>query len=105
LARLYQDMLIGDSEYRVSREQLKRRLETLVVPENPKLIEAGTCLENFRDLWIAASLTEKRDLTRIMVGSIVVNVIEEKIIGIEAADSFHIIFSKICKDMQVEVIK
>ncbi|HET6445461.1 MAG TPA: hypothetical protein VFI27_12865, partial [candidate division Zixibacteria bacterium] len=105
LARLYQDMLIGDLEYRDSRESWRRRLETLVVPENPKIIEAGSYLENIGDLWFAASLEEKRDLTRIMVGSIVVNVIDEMIVGIEAVDSFHFVFSKICKDMQVEVIK
>ena len=52
-----------------------------------------------------ASLEEKRDLTRIMVGSTVVDLIDEKIVGIEAVDSFHIAFSKICKDMPVEVIK
>jgi hypothetical protein len=105
LARLYQDMLVGDSEYRDSRERWRRRLETLVVPENPKLIEAGTYLENIGNLWFAASLEEKRDLTRIMVGSVAVDVIDEKIIGIEAVDSFHVVFSKICKDMLVEVIK
>jgi hypothetical protein len=105
LARLYQDMLINDLEYKDSRDQLRRRLETLVVPENPRLIEAGTYIEKIGELWLAASLEEKRDLTRIKVGSILANVFDEKIVGVEAVDSFHIVFSKISKDMPVEVIK
>jgi hypothetical protein len=96
LARLYQDMLVSDSEYRESKENWQRKLETLIVPENPKLMKAGRYLENLGNLWDEASLEEKRDLTRIMVSSITIDVMEEGIVGIGAKDSFHIVLSKVC---------
>jgi len=65
------------------------------------LIKAGRHFENSGNLWDAASLEEKRYLTRIMLSSIAIDVMAEEIIGIGAVDSFQVILSTVCKELEI----
>jgi Xaa-Pro aminopeptidase len=104
MTRLYQDLLIDDQEYRETLERLRSHLTSLILPENPRLIEVGNYLEKLRDLWTAASLEERRDLTRIIVRSVVVNVKHERIVGIEPVGAFRLLLDEICEDMELELV-
>jgi hypothetical protein len=69
------------------------------------LIKAGRYFENSGNLWDTASLEEKRDLTRIMLSSIAIDAMAEEIIGIGAVDSFQVILSTVCKELEIVVMK
>ena len=83
--------MTDDDGYKETLELLQRYLSTLILPENPDLIEVGKCMEKIVDRWTAASLGGKRELTRIILKSITVNVIDERITGITPVDSFSLV--------------
>lgn len=77
---------------------------SLVLPDNPQLIEAGELLENLEALWEAATLTEKRDITRLLLEEMYVDVKTGTIVSIKPKAAFRLLLSDICADLGVEVL-
>ncbi|RLC75542.1 MAG: hypothetical protein DRI61_14725, partial [Chloroflexi bacterium] len=67
LGRLYADGAIDDLEYQTERDEIKRRLEELVVPEPSGTVEAGFQLETLGDVWPYATPWEKKEICRLML--------------------------------------
>jgi len=97
--------LTDDDEHKETLELLQSYLSTLILPENPNLIEAGKCMERIVDIWSAASLGGKRELTRILRKSIAVNLIDERITGITPIDAFSLMLDEGCEDLQVLLLE
>ncbi|GMQ79389.1 MAG: hypothetical protein BMS9Abin02_1977 [Anaerolineae bacterium] len=104
LALLYRDLMIDDIEYREKRKELQSRLDSLIIPENPQLIEAGSYLEVIGDLWSVASIEERRDLTRIMIDAVYIDVIEEKIIMVKPVKAFKLMLTKVCDSLEDVIV-
>lgn len=106
LARLYMDQLIDDLEYRESKETLKSKLRSLVLPDQSRLISAGAYLDSLEELWGAASKEERRDITQAMVEAFFVDVKSESIKVIQPVQAFGVMLKEICEDLgdEIEVI-
>jgi DNA invertase Pin-like site-specific DNA recombinase len=101
--QLYKDLLIDDKEYHSTVQQLQNRLAGLILPDNPQITSAAELLKDVRHLWDAATLTEQRDLTRIMLKAVHVDLAEEKIVAIEPQSTFRLLFQAICDLVDVEI--
>lgn len=104
LKRLYKDLLIEDFEYRAEYEQLQRRLSSLVLPSSPHLVRAGEYLEGLSSLWQAATEKEKRDITKLLVIAIYVDVEQSCIVAVEPKAMFRILIVEICESLEIKVI-
>ena len=105
LVQLYKELLIEESEYRETRALLKKQLTLLTLPENRELIEAGQYLESLAPLWEGASLKEKRELTRVMVRAIYIDVEEVQIVSIEPYPVFTTLLEEVCANVGIEIVK
>lgn len=104
LKRMYRDLIIDDEEYKTSVEELRRKLDTLVLPDNPQVVSAGEYLENLGMLWEAATLKEQRDITRMLLEATYVNVVEQRIVAIEPKPAFRLLLAEVCTDVGVELV-
>lgn len=104
IKNMYRDMVIDDSEYKTSIDQLQSRLASLVLPNSPHLIRAGEYLENLGVLWAAATLEEQRDITRIVVKAVYVDVLNQQIISLEPMPIFKKLFDEFCGDIGVTIL-
>ena len=92
------------AEYQETRAQLKKQLASLIVPENRELLEAGKYLQSLAPLWEAASLEERRDITRVMVQAIYIDVNEGEILSIRPNPMFSTLLKEVCDDIGVDII-
>lgn len=104
LKRLYKDLLIDDDEYKAEQERLQTQLSSLVLPNSPHLFKAAEYLENLGMLWEAATLAEKRDLTRLLLKAMYVNVEESRVVAIEPLPVFRVLFTEFCEGIGVEIL-
>jgi DNA invertase Pin-like site-specific DNA recombinase/TusA-related sulfurtransferase len=103
IKQLYRDLLVDDDEYRTTVQKLQDQLAGLVLPDNPKLNEAVDLLNDVRRLWEAATLIEQRDLTRIMLKAVYVDLEQGRIVAIEPQPMFRMLLQSICEQLGVEV--
>ncbi|WP_119071630.1 recombinase family protein [Aggregatilinea lenta] len=104
LRRMYQDLVIGDAEYQETQKQLQSRLAALVVPAESQLVRGGEYLENLGLLWSAATLAEQRDITRVLIKAVYVDVADAQIVALEPVPAFRILFEAFCQDLGVAIL-
>ena len=92
LGRLYADGAIDDLEYQTERDEIKRRLEELVVPEPSGTVEAGFQLETLGDVWPYATPWEKKEICRLMLKHVYIDVEEKRIVRVVPQDDFVLLF-------------
>jgi site-specific DNA recombinase len=101
---MYRDLVIDDGEYRTTYDQLQSRLSSLVLPSSPHLVTAGEYLQQLGKLWAAATLEEQRDITRVLLNAVYVDVLQERIVAIEPMPIFKRLFEGFSADLGVEVL-
>lgn len=74
------------------------------LPSEPYLMQAGEHLESLDGLWSRMTRAEKRDVTRVMLKALYIDVENERIVSIEPLPIFRIIFTEICDDLGVHII-
>lgn len=104
LKRMYKDLIVDDTEYKASLEEMQRKLQTLVLPNNPQVVKAGEYLEDLGLLWKAATLAEQRDITRMLLKTAYVDVMAQCIVSIEPKPVFRMLLVDICQDVGIEVV-
>lgn len=104
LKLMYRDLLIDDDEYRTTVERLQSRLAGLVLPNSPHIVRAGEYLEHLGLLWTKATLEEQRDITRVLVKAVYVDVMQETIVAIEPMPIFKQLFDEFCADIGVTIL-
>lgn len=104
LKLMYRDLLIDDGEYRTTCEQLQTRLAGLVLPDSPHLVKAGEYLENLGMLWAHATLQEQRDISRVLLKAVYVDVLGERIVAIEPLPIFRRLFTEFCAGIGVTIL-
>lgn len=104
IKQLYKDLMMDEVEYRAEHEALQSRLSGLVLPNSPHVIKAGEYLENLGALWNAATLVEQREITRVLLKSMYIDVEVYRIVSIEPQAVFRLLFAEICEDLGVEII-
>ena len=104
LKLMYRDLLVSDEEYRFTLNQLQSRLASLVLPSSPHLVKAGEFLENLGQLWGNATLEEQRDLTRVLLKAVFVDVPNDRIVAIEPVPIFRQLFTEFCRDIGAAIL-
>jgi hypothetical protein len=102
--QLYKDLIMDETEYRSTVEALQSRLASLVLPNSPHLFKAAEYLENLGTLWAEATLIEQREITRVLLKAMYVDLQQKRIVAIEPKPVFHMLFAKICGDLGVEIV-
>lgn len=104
LTQLYKDLLIEERDYQESKARLQTRLISLKIPENQEIVEAGQYLESLSHLWQAATLEEQRDITRMMVKAIYIDVMAEQIVSVEPNSAFAMLLKEVCENVGVAIV-
>jgi hypothetical protein len=99
--QMYKDLLISDEEYKTNTKKLQDRLASLILPSSPHLTQAAEYLEQLGMLWSAATEQEQKDITRILINNIYVDVKEKRIVSIEPAPIFRLLFTEFCEDLGI----
>jgi len=86
------------------RDQLQSRIAASVPPDSPSVVEAGELLAKLGTLWEAATPEEQRDLTRLMVKDVYVDIVEQRITAIEPLPQFSFLLGEVCEGLEVEVL-
>ncbi|NJN54045.1 MAG: hypothetical protein HC804_04380 [Anaerolineae bacterium] len=68
------------------------------------MFEAASYLQSLDLLWSAASLEEQRDITRIMLKAIYVDVVAGQIVKIEPLPMFAKLLKEVCERICVEIV-
>jgi hypothetical protein len=101
---LYRDLLIDDDEYRSTLEELQNRLSSLILPNSPHVVRAGEYLEQLGLLWVHATPEEQRDITRVLVKAVHVDVLGQRIVAIEPMPLFRQLFTEFCEGIGVIIL-
>jgi site-specific DNA recombinase len=104
LKLMYRDLLIDDAEYRTTCDQLQGRLSGLVLPNSPQVAVAAEYLENLGSLWTHATLAEQRDITRVMLKAVYVDLQAGQIVAIEPHPIFRLILAEVCGGVGVAIL-
>ena len=102
---MYRDLLIEEPEYRQTKEKIQIRLASLTLPENQELIEAGNYLKSLAPLWKKASIEEQREITRVMIQAVYIDVNRGKILQVHPNPPFATLLGEVCEEINVEIIK
>jgi hypothetical protein len=102
--QLYRDLLMDEAEYRVTHAALQARLATLVLPSSPQVAVAAEYLENLGSLWTHATLAEQRDITRVMLKAVYVDLQAGQIVAIEPHPIFRLILAEVCGGVGVAIL-
>jgi len=79
-------------------------LAGLVLPNSPHIVRAGEYLENLGLLWKEATLEEQRDITRVLVKAVYVDVLASQIVALEPMPIFRQLFVEFCGDIGVSIL-
>jgi hypothetical protein len=104
IKQLYRDLLMDEAEYRANQTVLQARLATLVLPNSPQVTVAAEYLENLGSLWSHATLAEQRDLTRVMLRAVFVDLEAGQIVAIEPHPIFRLILAEVCSGLGVTIL-
>ena len=104
LKQLYKDLLIDESEYHSSLDDLQSQLSALVLTNSPQLIEAGEQLRSLGQLWRYMTLAEQREVTRVMLKGVYVDTDTGYIAAIEPVPVFRFILTQVCENVGVRVL-
>ena len=88
VAEMYEDGALNRVEYEKRRLAVSKEMEALVLPDNDNLLMHGTQVETFYEIWPLASLEEQREICRLMIESVEIDLKEKRIISITPNKEF-----------------
>lgn len=92
LARAYIDAGMSDAEYERERRRLQEKLAHLANPEIKTVLDAGQLLKTLTPAWEKATAEEKRDMLRIILDAVYVDVEEGTVTGLVPKPPFRLFF-------------
>ena len=92
IGELYADGVYSREEYEAARDEVKRRLEALVVPDPVGVMEAGYRLETLGDVWPQARAEERQQICRLMLREVYVDLGEGRIVRLVPEEDFLPLF-------------
>jgi len=88
LKRAWLDLELTDEEYQAERQRVRDRLAAITPPEAAELAQAAITLRTMGDVWPRATLEEKRDMLRLILTAVYVDVTTGEITGLEPKPAF-----------------
>jgi site-specific DNA recombinase len=88
LKRAWLDLEVNDEEYQAERQRLQDRLTAMTPPETAELAQAAVMLRSMGDIWPCATLEEKRNILRVILVAVYVDVETGDITGMDSKPVF-----------------
>jgi site-specific DNA recombinase len=88
VAELYEDGALTRVEYEKRRIVVMKEIDTLVLPDIDNMLGRGVQVETFREIWPLASPEEQREICRLMLQSVVINLKEKHIVSVTPNPEF-----------------
>ncbi len=92
VGELYADGVYERERYEAERDEIRRKLEALVLPDPVNVIEAGYQLETVGDVWPRALAEERQQLCRLMLRAVVVDLEAGRIVRLVPDEDFLPLF-------------
>ncbi len=88
VAEMYEDGVLNRVEYEKRRMVVMKEIDALVLPDGDNLMGRGVQIETFRDIWPLASMEDQREICRLMLESVVINLKEKRLISVTPHKDF-----------------
>jgi len=88
VAEMYEDGVLTRVEYEKRRMVVTKEMDTLILPDSDNLIGHGTQVETFRQIWPIATPEEQREICRLMLESVIIDLQEKRIVRITPNKEF-----------------
>lgn len=95
ISTLYADGMLDDAGYRAEKRELEAALAELREAPADEVSEARTLLESLRSLWQEATLTERRDLLRVLVDTVYIEPTHGKIAAVAPKPATTSVFAEL----------
>ena len=82
------DGVLTRVEYEKRRMVVMKEMEALVLPDGDNLLGHGAQIETFRQIWPLATPEEQREICRLMLESVVIDLKEKRIISVTPHKEF-----------------
>ncbi|MCX7854740.1 MAG: recombinase family protein [Anaerolineae bacterium] len=92
VGELYADGVYSRQEYEAEREEIRRRMAALVMPDPVEVVEAGYTLETLGDVWPRALAEERQQLCRLMLREVVIDLEVGRIVRLVPEEDFVPLF-------------
>ena len=92
LQRQYREVEIDEDDYRRELELTRAKLGTLVVSGHGEIVQLGDHVEGIVLAWQAATKEERRDLLRLMLDAVYVDMDTKEVTGLQPKPSFLPLF-------------
>jgi len=88
VAEMYEDGVLTRVEYEKRRMVGVKEMEALVLPDGDNLLGHGAQIETFRQIWPLATPEEQREICRLMLESVVIDLKEKRIVSVTPNKEF-----------------
>ena len=93
LKRLYQEVEITEGEFQREKELTESALAALRVPEGERVTELGDHVEGMVEAWHEATKEERREMLRLMLDAVYVDMPEGKVVSLKPKPAFLPLFN------------
>jgi len=93
LKRQYREVEIDESEYRQELELTQAHLDTITVPEQEEMVHLGDHVEGMVVSWQQATKEERRDMLRLMLDAVYVDMETKEVVGLKPKPAFLPLFN------------
>ncbi len=88
VSEMYEDGVLTRVEYEKRRTVVVKEMEALVLPDGDNMINHGVQVETFRQIWPLATPEEQREICRLMLESVVINLKEKRLVSVTPHKEF-----------------
>ncbi|MCH9039575.1 MAG: recombinase family protein [Chloroflexi bacterium] len=92
LKRQYREVEIDEAEYRQELQLTQAKLATLTVPEQEEMVHLGDHVEGMVVAWQQATKEERRDMLRLMLEAVYVDMDTKEVVGLKPKPAFLPLF-------------
>lgn len=92
VAEMYEDGVLTRVEYEKRRVAIVKEMDTLVLPDADSLLNHGLQIETFREIWEVATPDEQREICRLMLEAVTINLKDKRIVRVTPNKEFRWFF-------------
>lgn len=89
---LYEQEVYDRPTFEKKRDEIRRELDRLVIPDTDAALEAGYQLETLEDVWPHATDKERKELTRLILKDVYIDLERGKIVRVVPEEDFYLLF-------------
>jgi len=92
VGELYAEGVFSRTTYEAHRNEIRQKLELLVLPDPAGVVDAGFHLESLADVWPIAAPAERKELCRLMLKAVYIDLEKQRIVRVIPQEDFLSLF-------------